>query len=451
MSTLTVLFARPERSLRARRAARADHPLMLPTVVVLAAGLLSLAGVGNVRLAAEKFPFGIPAIFLGLSVFTAMVSATGIGDALAVRLAKTSRGERSRTLIFGVIVLLATCALGNNLVHVGLVLPVLLLLTGTVSSDRRYLVAFFSCVMAIVNCAGAATPVGDFPALTIMASHITSFGAYLGLAFPLFAGVTSVGLVLVYLVILHFQGHYDKSGTEDEVPASAGAVLLEAMFEGANVDKKSLARLLLVLAAMFALWVGFPAVPSWAVAWAGAAVGATVAPNVRDAVRLDRIDLVPAVRISAFLGGASFVATTGLLRRAGALQSEISQPRLLLVALMVVAAVVTALLSAGPAAAVLLPVAQELVGPQAVLAGRGALVAVAFAAGVCAGSSAFVLSATAGPLISRKVEAAHLRLDNGETLRFSTREYMPFGLVNAIIQLGLAVPVILILFQAGVR
>jgi len=41
-------------------------------------------------------------------------------------------------------------------------------------------------LLAVGNCAGAATPVGDFPALLIMAAGVTTFGTYLALAFPLF-------------------------------------------------------------------------------------------------------------------------------------------------------------------------------------------------------------------------------------------------------------------------
>jgi len=70
-----------------------------------------------------------------------MVASTGIGDALGTRLARWSRGQRKATMVGSVGLLFATCTAGNNLAHVGLVFPVLLMLLRSISADRRYLLA----------------------------------------------------------------------------------------------------------------------------------------------------------------------------------------------------------------------------------------------------------------------------------------------------------------------
>ena len=52
-------------------------------------------------------------------------------------------------------------------------------------------------ILALSNTGGAASSVGDFPAIVIMTSGITSFLGYLLHVFPLFA-LTSAALVLVW-------------------------------------------------------------------------------------------------------------------------------------------------------------------------------------------------------------------------------------------------------------
>jgi Na+/H+ antiporter NhaD/arsenite permease-like protein len=390
--------------------------------------------------AVRAFPFDIPAIYLALEVFTAMVVGTGIGDLVAIKLAKASRGRKIVTAALSVLVLLATCVLGNNLSHVGIIVPVLLVLLSTLAVDRRYIVGYFALVMAIVNLAGAATPVGDFPALTIMASGITNFGSYLSLAFPLFGVVTAGTLLGVYALIFR----RSRQGTDSSaLPPEAGAVLLRARLRSVKVDRVSLGILAVILAGMFAGWVFLPTVPPWAIAWAGTGLAAVVAHRVRGAIKLEATDLFPVLKISVFLGMASFIATTGVLQSIASQLQRIHDPRLLIVALMVTVAAITAVVSAGPTAAVLLPIAQALVVPGAVLAGMGNIVAVAFAGAICAGSSVFLISATAGPLLAKKVKNAELLDERGVPVDFSARAYLPYGLLNGGIQLTVAIIAVL--------
>jgi Na+/H+ antiporter NhaD/arsenite permease-like protein len=428
-----------------RVSALLENPFFPLAVVTAAIVGLSTAHIGHVAVAARRFPFEILAIFIALEFYTAMVIGTGVASALAVRLAKLGRASRGMTLVTSVIVLIVTCVMGNNLTHVGLILPILLVLLRTMSVDRRYLVGYFACVMAVVNLAGASTPVGDFPALTILASGITSFNSYLALAFPLFAILTAGTLLALYLLLLRSRG--EASGADGDL-RSAGVLLLQARYRHAQVDKRSLAALLAVLGGMFGGWVFLQSVPPWVVAWAGAAVASVVAPRVRSAARVDGADLYPALKIGAFLAGATYLSTTGLLQfLARLLQDHLHTPTLMIVALMAVVAVMTALLSAGPTAATLLPLCQALVAPGEVLAGKGNLLAVAFAGAICAGSSALLWSATAGPLIARKVQSTELRDDGGRPVAFTAKAYLPWGLLNASIQFVVAVIYVLIIYH----
>jgi Na+/H+ antiporter NhaD/arsenite permease-like protein len=414
----------------------------LPLATVVAAIVpLAIVGIGDVERAARHFPFDILAIFVALELFTSMVIGTGVANVIAVRLARYSRGQRASTLVASVVVLFGTCTLGNNLTHVGLILPILLVLLRTLSIDRRYFVAYFACVMAVVNLAGASTPVGDFPALTIMASGITSFTAYLVLAFPLFALLTGAAILGTYLLASRSRSHRDADGT--------GVKLLEARYRHAQVDTWSLVVLLVILAGMFVGWVCFQRIPAWVIAWSGTAIGTVLAPRVRHMARIDAMDLHPVLKIGAFLAGAGYLSTTGLLElMARLMQNHFHTPEAALVALMLVVTIMTAFVSAGPTAAALLPLAQNLVASGAVLAGQGDLVAVAFAGAICAGSSAFLWSATAGPLIARRVTLAGIRDTSGRPMAFTARDYLPWGILNATIQLIITIAFTLVVYMA---
>ncbi len=429
--------------LAAHAAVIRGNPFLPVMLIVLGIGILGVAGIGDVPRTVESFPFDIPAIYIALELFTAMVIATGIGDVVAIKLVTASRGRPLRTAALGVVVLISTCVLGNNLSHVGIVLPILLILLGTLAVDRRYLVAFFALVMAVVNLAGAATPVGDFPALTIMASGITSFGVYLGLAFPLFGIATTATLLGVYLLIMR---RGTRVSADSALPPQSGGILLAARLKHTRLDRRSLATLAVVLAGMFACWVLLPGIPAWGVAWAGTAAGAVLAPRVRHAAHIDVVDLLPVLKISAFLAMASFVATTGVLQAIGNLLQLIHDPFFLLLAMMGLVALITSVVSAGPTAAVLLPVAIGLVGTGAPLEGMGDLVAIAFAGSICAGSSLFLISATAGPLLSKKVTAAGLLDPDGTPIDFSMSTYLRYGFLNAGVQLCVAVAAVALLF-----
>lgn len=77
------------------------------------------------------------------------------------------------------------------------ILPIVFVLLKTLEVDRTYICVFFATILALSNTGGAASPIGDFPAIVIMTSGITSFISYLTHAFPLFA-LTSAVLIAVW-------------------------------------------------------------------------------------------------------------------------------------------------------------------------------------------------------------------------------------------------------------
>ena len=104
--------------------------------------------------------------------------------------------------------------------------------------------------------------------------------------------------------------------------------------------------------------------------------------------------------------------------------------------IMIITSMVAGVFSAGPAAAAMMPVIVELCnGP---LSAQSDWIAVAYAAAICAGSSLFMWSATAGFILSGKVNSARLSEENGLSVSWGAGNYLKYGIVNYAIQLSIA-------------
>ena len=154
------------------------------------------------------------------------------------------------------------------------------------------------------------------------------------------------------------------------------------------------------------------------------------------------IDLKSVLTIASFLFFAQVVSQTGLLNLlAQYLQNNISDPKLLVMVIMIITSLVSGIFSAGPAAAAMMPVITEIC--KGSLHSQSDWIAVAYAAAICAGSSLFMWSATAGFILSGKVNDAGLE-DVGKKVSWGVVQYLKFGFVNYAIQMAIALVVIAI-------
>lgn len=71
-------------------------------------------------------------------------------------------------------------------------------------------------------------------------------------------------------------------------------------------------------------------------------------------------------------------------------------------------------------------------------------IAVAYAAAICAGSSLFMWSATAGFILSAKVNAAGIEEENGKHVVWGVGQYLKYGFINYAIQLSIALTVMVV-------
>ena len=406
--------------------------ILIAAMFIMGSALAVAYGI-PVKRVMGSYSYDVLVILIVMELFTNLIAETGIMQLLAIRIAGVSKGRRRACLVMfgGMMFLISSCL--NNITAVMMILPVVFVLLKTLEADRGYVSVFFAAILALSNTGGAASPVGDFPAIVIMTSGITSFVSYLTHAFPLFA-LTSAVLVAVW-------GMRVKKEEDDGGVRELAVSCLESQYRNIEIRYDVLKRLAVVFAGMFAAWSFVPqeTLPPEVIAILGYVTAMAVC-SVRKVRVVQLMDLKSVLTIASFLYFAQVVSQTGILNSAAAyLQGNIRDPKLLVMAIMAITSLVAGVFSAGPAAAAMMPVIVEICsGP---LSAQSDWIAVAYAAAICAGSSLFMWSATAGFILSGKVNAAGLEGEDGMKAEWGVGQYLKYGLVNYVIQITIALGV----------
>lgn len=166
--------------------------------------------------------------------------------------------------------------------------------------------------------------------------------------------------------------------------------------------------------------------------------------KIKKANIIQEIDFKPILTISSFLFLAGIVSNTGILNEIALyLQNSITNPKYLLVVIMIITSIVSGLFGAGPASSVMMPVIINLCSTT--FMPHSDWVAIAYAASICAGSSLFMWSATAGFILSKEINSANLiDNDNSKNITWNIIDYFKYGIQNYIIQLVISIIVIYI-------
>ena len=318
-----------------------------------------------------------------------------------------------------------------------MILPIVFVLLKTLEVDRTYICVFFATILALSNTGGAASPIGDFPAIVIMTSGITSFISYLTHAFPLFA--------LTSAVLIAGWGMRVKKEQDDGAVRTLAVSNLKSQYKNIRIRSDVLKWLAAIFGGMFLAWSFVPQeiIPPEIIAILGYAI-AMVVCSVKKVKVGQLMELKSVLTIASFLFFAQVISQTGFLNLvADFLQGHIDDPKLLVIAIMVITSVVSGVFSAGPAAAAMMPIIVEICNGS--LCAQADWIAVAYAAAICAGSSLFMWSATAGFILSGKVNRAGIEEESGKKVTWGVAQYLKYGLVNYTIQLSIAIAVIAII------
>jgi Na+/H+ antiporter NhaD/arsenite permease-like protein len=401
--------------------------------LLFASGLLGFLAVTtmNIRLSdvLAKFEWQIVAIYILLDLFSGLIMATGIIEVIGLRAARWSCGRKLIVLILFASIMFFLSGLVNNLAAILVLLPVVFVLLNAMDLDQRYVNGFFGLLLAVTNTGGASTPIGDFPALLILGSGMTSFGNYLIRAWPLFLITTAV---LIGLSVLKMKYYETTVTSHEEASRRLEIQLLGARYRYLKVKTTPLIYLSVIFLLMFASWSIIPATvaPPVVTAVIGLGLGAVIVAGSGLKPADESFNLDAAIRISSFLFIAAIASTTGILDQgAESIMKWTNDPFMLLVTLMVMTAIMSGVFSAGPAAAAMLPIAMKLAEPGAALDPWRHWMAVAFAAAICAGSSLFLWSATSGFLLAGKISNFFLQTTSGTPLTWGVRNYFWQGLL----------------------
>lgn len=411
--------------------------LILIAAMFIIGAMLALVCSIPIKTVMGNYSYDVLVILIIMELFTNLIAETGIMQLLAIKIAELSKGRKRFCLMMfgGMMFLISSCL--NNITAVMMILPIVFVLLKTLEVDKKYVCVFFAAILALSNTGGAASPVGDFPAIVIMTSGITTFLSYLTHAFPLFA-LTSIVLIAVW-------GMQVKKENDDGGIRKLVVTNLKSQYKNILIRFDVLKWLGIVFVGMFLAWSFVPQniIPPEVIAILGYGVAMLIC-SLKGLKVEQKMELKSVLTIASFLFFAEVVSETGILSVIAIyLQANIVNPKLLVMAIMLITSIVAGIFSAGPAAAAMMPIIIQLCnGP---LSAQADWIAVAYAAAICAGSSLFMWSATAGFILSGKVNGADITDTDGNNTSWGVVQYMKYGFVNYAIQISIALLVMAII------
>lgn len=408
---------------------------LLIVLIYVMGTIIALTNAVSLNAVMKNYQYNVLIILIVMELFTNLILSTGIMELLSIKLAVLSKGNKKLILILFGLLMFFISAFLNNITAVMMILPIVFVLLKTIGVNKKYLNLFFAMILAMSNTGGASSPIGDFPAIVIMNSGITSFLGYLVRAFPMFL-LTSILLIM----------WWNRKVKDDKLKLyyrQLSIDLLKSRYKNLIVKKDVLFGLLIIFLFMFIGWSFVPQnlIPSELIAVLGYVI-AMFYCKLKKINIYQKIDFKPILTISSFLYLAEVVSSIGILNDiASYLQMNIVNQKYLMIVIMLITSLVSGLFGAGPATSAMMPVIINLCSKTFVL--QADWVAIAYAASICAGSSLFMWSATAGFILSKEINSANiLDEENSKKINWNIIDYLKYGIQNYIIQIVVAIIII---------
>lgn len=408
---------------------------LLIVLIYVMGTIIALTNAVSLNAVMKNYQYNVLIILIVMELFTNLILSTGIMELLSIKLAVLSKGNKKLILILFGLLMFFISAFLNNITAVMMILPIVFVLLKTIGVNKKYLNLFFAMILAMSNTGGASSPIGDFPAIVIMNSGITSFLGYLVRAFPMF--------LLTSILLIMWWNRKVKDDKSKLYYRQLSIDLLKSRYKNLIVKKDVLFGLLIIFLFMFIGWSFVPQnlIPSKLIAVLGYVI-AMFYCKLKKINIYQKIDFKPILTISSFLYLAEVVSSIGILNDiASYLQMNIVNQKYLMIVIMLITSLVSGLFGAGPATSAMMPVIINLCSKTFVL--QADWVAIAYAASICAGSSLFMWSATAGFILSKEINSANiLDEENSKKINWNIIDYLKYGIQNYIIQIVVAIIII---------
>lgn len=413
--------------------AQAAVPGLRVVVVITGAALscllVTVLGLGTTHQLMGELPWDVLILLVGLGLLSELFAASRLFGLLAVRVARLSQAQPRRLLIYFAVGMYLVSGLVNNLTALLLVLPIVHILLKLMGLPQRYVSWLLGVLLVACNLGGAATPIGDFPAILLLSGGRMAFVDYLRHAAP-----PTVLALLALLALVLGLVRPQRSVERDVLTSRLSVAIMGRMYRGVHLDRRRFIPASLLLLAMLLGWTLLPAssgITADLICWLGVAVALLI--NLRhgeDLVRT-RVDIEAVLFLLSLFVMVAAVGHSGLFSALSQILTSLPlSPSGQLTVFLLVAGLLTGLFSAGPSMAGLLEVAHALarhLPPHVVYVG--------LALSVCAGSSLFLTAATSGPMAQALTERARLCDSQGRPLHFGFMEFLPVGLLSfAVIQ-----------------
>jgi len=403
------------------------------TGAVTCAAVACGAGVLDMATLWKAIPWAVIVILVCLNGLTQAIVPSNILGRLAVATCTQSRGSELGLLIIFPTLMFLLSAVVNNLTAMLIVMPILLTILKVLGPSDRLRNLLISALLVSCNLGGAASPIGDFPAVLLLGYGRINFISYL-----IRAGVVcAVIFIVVQMAFIAWHlltGANRKSSIEQRLAVET----IRRLYRRTRINWTTLSPAAVTFVAMIIAWSA--GVSPDLVAIVGTVVVLVFAGARAETIIRRGIEVEPVLYLIGLFMMIAIIDAAGVLDLvATPIFNFASSPRLMISAFLILAGVLTGIFSAGPSMAALLPLADKMTAYV-----PADSVYVGLALSVCAGSSLFLTAATSGPLAQCQVEAAQLPRDDGGTAAFDFLHFVPRGIVAfAIIQAGAIVFVLL--------
>jgi Na+/H+ antiporter NhaD/arsenite permease-like protein len=377
---------------------------------------------GSIMETLQAVPLDVMLILLGLTLFGDFILKSNVFAVLIKIIAKVCKGKPTRIYLLFSLIMFFISALLNNYQAVLLLTPALIGILSQLEDVKKiYVSILFGTMIVLSNLGGAALPISDFPALYMFSQGVISFASYVPSATPLVLVATLFVVVMGVLAIkFNAQGKVSESSL-------ISVAFTTSLYRTIHVVKPKLFWSVVIFSGMMIFWI-MGVNPTVVTVIGLTLLAIVIEKGTFLEQKIREIDAsIFVFYFSLFAVIATIQSTPFLNMIAEWVSSQKDNPLMLIIIFSTTTTLVTAIVSAGPSTVVLLPVALQIAGsypPNMVIA--------CFALSICAGSSIFTFSATAGPLVQSLTEKYKLTVE-GKPLSFGFKEYFVPGLMGGLI------------------